>query len=199
MTNKLLIIGCGGHSKSLIDLINSVKEWEIKGLIGKKEEENKIILGYKVIGNDNDLKNLSKEVSNLILGIGQIGLSKKRQEIINKIKLFKFNYPIIKSKHSVVSINSLIGCGTTIGHGAIINADSKIGEHCIINSSSLIEHDVTIGNFCHISTGAILNGNVKLGNGSFIGSGAIIREGLEIPSNTVISAGKVIMGWPQIN
>jgi len=194
--NDLIIIGCGGHSKSIIDLINSSREWKIKGLIGKSCEKNKDILGYKVIGDDKDLQKLSKKVNNLVIGIGQIGLPKKRQEIFKKLIKYNFNYPIIKSSFAIVSSNTSIGCGTTIGHGAVVNANVNIGEQTIINSSALIEHDVRIGNFCHISTGAIINGNVKIGDKSFIGSGAIIREGLEIPSNTIISAGKVIMGWP---
>ena len=144
-----------------------------------KSWKNKLILGNKVIGNDKDLEKISKKVNNLIIGIGQIGLPKKRQEIFKEIIKYNFNYPIIKSSFSMVSLNTSIGCGTTIGHGAIVNANVKIGNQCIINSSALIEHDVEIGNFCHISTGAIINGNVKIGDESFIGSGAIIREGSE--------------------
>ena len=193
---EVIILGCGGHAKSVIDIILSNNDWKIKGLIGKKEELNKSVLNYKVIGTDDDLEEISHYISELILGIGQIGTSRKRQEIVKDIEKYNFNFPSIKSKYSIVSLNSSIGEGTTVGHGAIINADSNIGSHCIINSSALIEHDVEINNFCHISTGAVINGNVIIGEGSFIGSGAIIREGLKIPRNSVISAGKVVMGWP---
>ena len=196
---EVIILGCGGHAKSVIDIILSNNDWEIKGLIGKKDELNKSVLNYKVIGTDDDLKEISKDIYELILGIGQIGSSKKRQEIVKDIEKYNFNFPTIKSNYSIVSLNSSIGEGTTIGHGAIVNADANIGRHCIINSSALIEHEVEINNFCHVSTGAVINGNVIIGEGSFIGSGAIIREGIKIPPNSIISAGRLVMGWPLNN
>ena len=90
-----------------------------------------------------------------------------------------------------------LGPGTTVGHGAIVNAELLLVIHCVINTNSSIEHDVQIGNYCHISTGVLVNGGVSLVV-DFIGSGAMIRDGLTFPPSTIISAGKRIMGWPLI-
>ena len=38
---NLIIFGCGGHAKSVIDIVESTKEWQIKGLISEKEYDNK--------------------------------------------------------------------------------------------------------------------------------------------------------------
>ncbi len=194
--DKIIIIGCGGHARSIIDLIESSKEWEIKGLVGQPNEINNSLLGYKIFDTENNLEKISKKFSNAVIGVGQIGLPSKRIEIVNKLKNNNFQLPIIKSKFSVLSKHSFVEEGTTIGHGAIVNANVKIGKYCIINSASLIEHDSRVGDFCHISTGVIINGNVEIGSGSFIGSGTIIREGIKLPPNTIISAGKRIMGLP---
>ncbi len=191
----ILIIGCGGHAKSIIEIINK-EEWNIVGIIGQENEKNRKILNYKVIGTDNDIELLRKKYSFVFVAIGQIGSSNKRRSIIKNMKNYRFSFPIIKSKYSIVSSDVTINSGTSIGHGVIINPGAKIDDHCIINTKSLLEHDVEIGKYCHISTGVIINGGVKIGNNSFIGSGAIIREGLEIPPNSVISAGKRVMGWP---
>ena len=37
MVQNLIIFGCGGHAKSVIDIVESTKEWQIKGLISEKE------------------------------------------------------------------------------------------------------------------------------------------------------------------
>ena len=50
----LLIVGCGGHSKSIIEIINK-EEWNIVGLIGKDSEQKRIVGDYEVIGTDKDL------------------------------------------------------------------------------------------------------------------------------------------------
>ena len=194
--NKIIIIGCGGHARSIIDIIESSNEWEIEGLVGQQNEINHSLLGYKIFDTADNLQKISKKYSNAVIGVGQIGLPSKRIEIVNKLKDNNFNLPIIKSKFSVLSKHSFVEEGTTIGHGAIVNANVKIGKYCIINSASLIEHDSRIGDFCHISTGVIINGNVEIGSGSFIGSGTIIREGIKLPPSTIISAGKRIMGLP---
>lgn len=194
--NNLIIFGSGGHAKSLIDIVESRKEWKIKGIISEKDNNNKAISGYPIIGSDENLETLSSQITNALIGIGQIGIDDRRKNLLKRISNFRFNFPIIKSKYAIVSNRAIINEGTTIGHGAIINTSSQVGKHCIINSAALIEHGVKIGNFCHISTGAIINGDVTIGDDSFIGSGVIIREGLILPPKTIVSAGKRLMGWP---
>jgi sugar O-acyltransferase (sialic acid O-acetyltransferase NeuD family) len=193
---RILLIGCGGHAKSIIDILENNSDWKLFGLIGLKNEVGKKVLDFPIVGNDNDLPKFRKEFDYAFLSIGQIGLSKKRKMMANYLEELNYTFPTLKSKFSIVSKYSSIDYGTLICHNSIINSNTKIGKHCIINSKSLIEHDVVIGDFCHVSTGAIVNGGVSIGEGSFIGSGSIIREGVIIPPNTIISAGKRIMGWP---
>lgn len=195
MTN-LLLIGCGGHARSVIDLVESTGKWKLIGLIGYPEQVGSLILGYRVIGSDADLVKLRDSCGHALLAVGQIGAASQRLVLAKSLEQFGFESPTIISPHAVVSNHAKVGFGTTIGHNVIVNSAAEVGIHCIINSAALIEHDVVIGDHCHISTGALINGGVNIGNGSFVGSGAMLREGLVIPPNTVISAGKRVMGWP---
>lgn len=192
----LIVIGCGGHAISVIDIAESTDRWEIIGLIGQRNEVGKKIMNYEVIGTDEDLKNIRSKTKNILLGIGQIKNPKKRIEIIEKLKNLEFNTPTIISKNAYVSKNATIKEGCSVGHFSVINSGAKVGSFCILNSKCLVEHNSKIGDLCHISTGVIINGDVSIGNKSFLGSGCIIREGLSIPDNIVIGAGKRIMGWP---
>ena len=192
----LLLIGCGGHARSLIDIIESAAEWRIHGLVGLPEQVGCRVLGYSVIGCDADLPALRAECPAAVLAIGQLSDPGPRQRLSADLVKLGFQCPVLISAHAVVSQHAQVGPGTTIGHGVILNAGSVVGAHCILNSRALIEHDVQIGDYCHISTGALVNGAVCVGSGSFIGSGAMLREGLELPPLTVISAGTRLMGWP---
>ena len=192
----LLLIGCGGHARSLLELVESTKEWQIQGLVGLREQVGSRVLGYPVIGCDDDLSGLRDQYSAAVLAIGQIADSTPRVRLAKKLEQFGFQFPVLISPHAVVSRHSQLGPGTTVGHGAIVNAGSVVGDHCIINTRSLVEHDVQIGHYCHLSTGVLVNGGVQVGSNSFIGSGVMIREGLILPRFTVISAGKRVMGWP---
>ena len=196
MDNSLLLIGCGGHAKSIIDIIESDNKWNLLGLIGTSEDLGKVVVDYPVLGTDSDLAILRQDCSNAFISIGQMGKNQSRKKIYQTLNELNFNIPILKSKYAIVSSRCEIDHGTSVGHGCVINSSVKIGKNCIINSKALIEHDVIIGDFCHVSTGSLINGGVRIGSGSFIGSGTIIREGIEIPENTIISAGKRIMGFP---
>jgi sugar O-acyltransferase (sialic acid O-acetyltransferase NeuD family) len=192
----LLLIGCGGHARSLIDLIESIGQWHIHGLVGLPEQVGSSVLGYPVIGSDGDLASLLPASSVAVLAIGQLPDPGPRQRLAGQLEQLGFRCPALISPHAFVSRYARLGPGTTVGHGVIVNAAAVVGAHCILNSGALIEHDVQIGDHCHISTGALVNGGVRVGSGSFIGSGAMIREGLELPDQTVIGAGKRVMGWP---
>ncbi len=193
---KIILVGCGGHALSILDIFESQKKWEILGFVGIESDIGKYINGYPVLGTDKDLPYLRKKTNFAFVCVGQIGNFKKRFEIVRKLQDISFEFPYIASKYSIISAFSQIGNGSSIGHGAIVNAGAKVGKHCIINSKALVEHESIIEDFCHISTGVLINGGVRIGKGSFVGSGSIIREGVSIPPYSIISCGKRIMGWP---
>ena len=196
MSEPLLLIGCGGHARSLIDVVESSGRWHVLGLVGLPEQMGEEVLGYPVLGCDQDLSSLHQQCTHALLAVGQIGLSAQRQRLGAELKRLEFTLPVVISGHAHVSRHAQIGAGTSVGHGVIVNAGASVGDYCILNSNSLIEHDAVIGDCCHISTGALVNGGVRIGEGGFIGSGAVLREGLNLPPHTVISAGKRVMGWP---
>tara|TARA_B100000674_G_C37981726_1_gene982828 strand:- start:2681 stop:3280 length:600 start_codon:yes stop_codon:yes gene_type:complete len=196
---NLLLIGCGGHSRSLIELIETTSDWQIFGLVGLPEQVGRTVFGYSVLCCDQDLPAMIAECSSAVLAIGQLTDSTSRVRLANYLQHLGFKFPVLTSPHAIVSRHALLGRGTVVGHGAIVNAGAVVGDHCIINSRALIEHDVKIGNHCHVSTGALVNGGVSVGSESFIGSGAMIRDNLSLPSFTVIGAGKRVMGWPIID
>ena len=195
----VLLIGSGGHARSLIDLIETTGQWRIHGLVGFAEQTGDNVLGYKVIGCDEDLIKLREVCSAAVLALGQLPNPEPRQRLAAYLEKLDFQLPVLISPKAIVSRHAQIDAGTTIGHGVIVNAAVKVGKYCTLNSSSLLEHDVYVGDHCHISTGALVNGDVHIGAGSFIGSGSLIREGLKLPPQSVISAGKRVMGWPLRN
>lgn len=196
MKEALLLIGCGGHAKSIIDLIEAKNDFNIYGLIGLESNRGIKINDYGVIGADKDLDQLRKECDKAFVAIGHFGNTYKRRIITKMIKSYNYRLPTIISPYCTISKRAAIGYGTSIGHGCVLNSGVVVENSCIINSKALIEHDSVIGEHSHVSTGVIINGNVEIGSDCFIGSGCIIREGLKFPDGTIISAGTRVMGWP---
>jgi len=181
---NIVIIGCGGHSNSCIEILESEKKFSIYGFVCKDKKRN--YSGYKILGDDKILKSLKKKCKNALIGIGQIKNYKKRLALFNLLKKEGYNLPTVISKYSLVSKKSKIFEGTIIMKGAIINKNVEIGKNCIINTGAIIEHDSKVGSNCHVSTGAIINGGSKVGNNCFIGSGSVVSENVKIPNNQII-------------
>ena len=189
---KIILIGGGGHCKSVIDVIEQEKKYKIYGIIDKPEFLGTKILKYKVIGNDLDLKSFAKEVKNALITVGQIKSAKLRIKLFKLAKKAGFILPTVISPNSYVSKYSKIGNGSIVMHQAIVNANTSIGDNCIINSKALIEHDCSISNHCHISTNATINGGVKIGSKCFIGSNVTTKNNIKIKENSFIKAGTII-------
>ncbi len=189
---SLLLIGGGGHCRSCIDVIEASETYQIAGVVEPNASSGQI-LGHPIIGSDDDLPRLLDDTKSALITVGQIKSPERRISLFGLLKKLGARLPVIISPIAYCSKRAVVGEGSTIMHGAIINAGAQIGDNCIVNSQALVDHDVEIDDYCHISTGARVNGSVVIGKGSFVGSGAVIREGVKIGENVIIGAGLVVL------
>ena len=191
---KIILIGGGGHCHSCIDVIESSGSYNIAGIVeqpGKNKENS--ILGYQIIGYDNDLAILRKHFDYALVTVGQIGSGIVRQKLFKYLKELDFILPVIISPLAYVSKHAAIGEGTIIMHQVIVNAGAHIGNNCILNTKCLIEHDTVVGDNTHISTAAVLNGDSTIGSRCFVGSNATIVNGAKLPDDYFFKAGSLII------
>ena len=193
MKPKLILIGGGGHCKSCIDVIEQENKFIIAGIVDINTSIREL-LGYPLLGHDNDLAKLKLHYDYALITIGQIKTPAIRIRLFDYIKSLGFKLPAIISARAYVSKYAKIGNGTIVMHDALINAGAIVGDNCIINTKSLIEHDVVIENNCHISTGAIINGGVIVRQGSFVGSNAVTKESVKTHEKDSIKAGSLFKG-----
>lgn len=173
---KILLIGGGGHCRSMIDVLEHESRFEIAGIVDLPEQLGKEVLGYRVIATDEQLAELKQDYDYALVTLGQIKTSKPRQILYHQLKQLGYHLPTIISPLAYISKHAQIGEGSVIMHQALVNANAKIGNNCIINTKSLIEHDVIIHDHCHISTAAIINGGVVVKENTFIGSNSVSVE-----------------------
>lgn len=172
----ILLIGGGGHCKSVIDVIEQENRYKIAGIIDKKELLGSDVLGYKVIASDEELVTLREKFSYAIITVGHIKSNEARVKLYAYLKTLNFQIPSIISPLAYVSKHAKVDEGSVVMHHALINPHAKIGKNCIINSKALIEHDTIIEDNVHISTGAIVNGGSIIKENTFFGSSAVIKE-----------------------
>lgn len=97
-----------------------------------------------------------------------------------------------------VSEGSIIGNGTDIQYGAIIEGNAIIGDNCFIGYHSVIRPNVLIGTntdircLCYIAEGVQIGSNVKIFQFSNIGSGTIVEDRVYMGPRVLITNTKRI-------
>lgn len=191
MKRPLILIGGGGHCKSVIEVAESAG-YEIKGILDMPDEVGKEVLpGHKVIGTDDEIPQYVEECD-FIITVGFIKNPALRIKLYNKVKAAGGRLATIIASTAHVSKYAELGEGIAIMHHAFVNAGAKIGDNCIINTFVNIEHDAEVGNQCHISTGTMVNGECKIGEHCFIGSQSVCANCIEIASDIIVGAGSVV-------
>lgn len=187
---NLILIGGGGHCKSVIDVAESAG-YNILGILDMPEDIGKSVLDYKVIGTDDDIPQFIDKAE-FIITVGFIKNPDIRMRIFDKVREAGGKLATVISSTAHVSRYASIGKGTVVMHQAVVNAGARIGENCIINTFCNIEHDAVIGDQCHISTGTMVNGDCKVGKMCFIGSQSVLANGISICDDVIVGAGSLV-------
>lgn len=176
----MYLFGASGHGMVVAEIAEE-NGFEIEAVIDE-DPSKKQLLDYRVIQTLPDCR------PEMLISIGNNHNRKKIAECYPN-----FKYISLVHKSAQISKRAVIGEGTVVMAGAVVNSETKIGKHCIINSNSVIEHECKIGDYVHVSPGAALAGNVSVGEGSQIGIGASVIQGIKIGKWCIIGAGAVII------
>lgn len=187
---NLILVGGGGHCKSVIDVAESAG-YNILGILDMPEEVGKTVLGYKVVGTDDDIPQYVGKAE-FVITVGFIKNPTIRIRIFDRIKSAGGRLATIVASTARVSKYAEVGEGTVVMHHAFVNAGAKIGRNCIINTFSNIEHDVHVGDQCHISTGSMVNGDCKIGERVFLGSQSVLANGISVGDDIIVGAGALV-------
>jgi len=182
----IIIIGAGGHGKVVLSTLIALGK-KIAGFVDDNPSLlNHEILGYKVLGNTTLLANRLEQTA--IFGIGNNKLRKKISSIYPYLV-----WEIAIHPRAYVHESVLIGEGTVVFAGAVIQPDTIVGKHVIINTASSIDHDCHIKDFSHIAPKVGLAGHVKINEGCFLGIGCSIIPSIHIGQWTNIAAGSTVV------
>lgn len=186
-TKQLKIVGCGGHSKVVLDAL-SLQDCLFQISLC---DSNKDLLGKEVQGFfiDSTMESLANHSGLIHLAIGSNQARRNIIQLMNsETSLFTILHPA-----AVVSRTSYIDDGAFIAARSILGPESYIGKACIINHGAVIDHEVTVGECSHIAPNSTLGGRVTIGKGVLVGSGAVILPGITVGDGAVIAAGAVVL------
>lgn len=188
----IILIGFGGHAKSVIDTIEANNEFNIIGYTDI--EDRGLYHGYSWLGNDDSLNEYyEKGVRYCFICMGFMGKGRIIDTLYDKVKNIGYVLPVIIDKSAVIGKSVQIGEGSYIGKLSVINADSRIGRMCIINTGVIVEHENLINDFTHVAVGATLCGRVTIGAHCLVGANSTVIQNVSIENEVIIGSGSVVL------
>ncbi len=185
----IIIVGYGGHAKSVADCIERQKKYRIVGYTDFKKNDS----SYMYLGSDEVLEEIyNNGITKAVVGIGYMGKGDLRKKIYTKLKKIGYSLPVIKDPTAIISDTAQLSEGVFVGKGAIINVEAVVEKMSIINTRALIEHECYVGEFSHIAVGAVLCGQVKIGESCLVGANSTIIQQRKIASYSIVSAGVTV-------
>ena len=188
---EIVILGFGGHAKSVADSIRRAGQFSIAGYTDLRPSDSP----YEYLGTDDVLERLyASGIRSAVLGMGFMGKSSPRDSLTEMARKIGFRFPAIVDPSAQIARDAVVGEGAFIGKNAVLNAESSAGDFSIVNTGAIVEHESVVGAHSHIAVGAILCGGVRVGCRTLIGAGAVILQGLQVGNGCIVGAGSIVLG-----
>ena len=207
---SILVYGGGGHGKALIDLLRSLGNYRIVGILDDGLPPGSI-MDVPVLGGGEMLPELYAQGIHLAINaVGGIGNAAVRVKVFHRLADAGFACPAVVHPSAVVEPSASLSPGVQVFAHAYIGSQARIGFGGIVNTGAIVSHDCQIGSYANLSPGAILAGEVQVGEGVLIGMGATVNLQVrigerarigngatvksDVPAGGVVRAGSV---WPE--
>ncbi|MCM3673364.1 acetyltransferase [Peribacillus simplex] len=185
---NLLILGAGGHGKVVSEIAILKKFWENIAFLDDRENINEV-LNISVIGKFDEYNSFKNKYQYAFVAIGD---NKLRLKWMERLSREGFIMPTLVHPFSSISKTSILGEGTVVMAGAVINSDTRVGRGCIINTSASIDHDCSLQDGVHISPGVNIGGTVSIDKCTWACIGSSVINNINVGSNVVLAAGAVV-------
>ena len=191
---RIAVIGCSAHARVVVDILEQNPEYHVVGLLDSHRGVTEEVLGYRVLGSDEDLPALvdARICDSVFVAIGDNWV---RGQVVERIKRSTPGVRFITAIHpfSQISKNVVIGEGTVIMPGVVVNTGCRIAEFCILNTSSSLDHDSVMEPFSSLAPRAVTGGTVTIGTYTAVAIGAVVSHAIRIGKHTVVGAGATVV------
>ncbi|MCT4655716.1 MAG: acetyltransferase [Cohaesibacter sp.] len=190
--HQILIFGGKFKAKIMVELIREHNLGSIAAIYDPNLDHLDFDTDVPFINSPGPLLEILPNCSHVVPGIGgEHGLARYMcAQYFNQVGLKSLN---IIHHRACVETQTMLGVGSQIMAGAVLNKFSSLGDHCILNTNAVVDHDCTLGNGVHIMGGAAVAGNVSIGDFATVGTNATLLPGLTIGKGAYIGAGAVVL------
>ena len=181
----LVVVGSGGHASVVVDAAKLMNAWT-SIVVLDQQMDGKALKVDALYANRKDYLNQAE----FIVAVGN---NNDRLRLLEELMSEGASIATVIHPSAVIATSAIVGAGSCVLAGAIVNPFVKVGKGVIINTKASVDHHGVIGEYTHVAPGATLAGEVRLGSMGFVGTGATISNQINITSNVIIGAGGVVI------
>lgn len=189
MIKKIVVVGAGGHGKSVADLLLLQKEYELVGFLDDAYPEVLDVWGFPVLGkvSADTLASLQENVGYVVVAIGNNEL---RETILKLIEALGLALPNIVHPNAFVSPRAILGKGCVVMANAVIGSEARLGDGVIINAGAIVDHHAAVDDFGHLGVNASMAGGTHLGRSAWAQAGVSLGYGVSISAKQILNPGE---------
>jgi sugar O-acyltransferase (sialic acid O-acetyltransferase NeuD family) len=185
---RIALIGAGGHAKVVCSIARRLG-YEVLGYYDDGRAPGTMMLGAPVLGTVEQARQAPDDCW-LHVSLGQ---NQRRAEVFLRLLSWGRAVATLIDPSAVLDETVVVGEGTVIMPGVVVNVDSRIGRNCILNTCCSLDHDGVLGDHVHLCPGTHLAGSVTVGEGAMLGTGVSVIPGCSIGARTTVGAGSVVL------
>lgn len=188
MAMRLLIVGAGGHGRSLAEAARMSGRFELAGFVDDGVAPPAQVMGLPVVGPSTALAHY-RDLADL--AIVAVGNNKARENLHALLRSAGFTLATVIHPGAMVSPSAVLGAGCAIMAGAIVGTEATLGEGAIVNCGAVADHHCRVEDFGHLGVNASMAGGSVLGRGAWMQAGSAMGYHASLPPGTVLGPGEV--------
>lgn len=183
MKKRLIILGAGGHGRSVADMVLAREEFDLIGFLDDASPELQSVWNIPVLGAIGSAPEWRSAAEYAFVAIGN---NAARESFCIMLRAAGFSLPTLIHPQAIVSSRAVIGEATAIMAGSIVGTEAELGEGVIVNAGAVVDHHAQVEDYAHLGVGAMMAGGTCLGRSAWMQAGAALGYGVRIPEGTVL-------------
>lgn len=198
MTKDVIIIGLGGYSANLVDIMrddnaaSGQERWRPIGILDDEPSRcGTQYYGLPVLGPLNAAPQFADAY--FINAIGSTKSAVNKPRLIQDTKVPEDRFITLRHPSAWVSPSARIGAGTAITQGCVVMAEATLGIHVKTLPLATVSYGTSIGDYTTVAGGVVVAANVRIGRCGYIGANACVRELVKIGDNVIVGMGAIVV------
>ncbi len=187
MSMRVIVIGAGGHGRSVAEAIMLLGRDELVGFVDDGAGANAKVWTYPILARTDLLHTLRAHADAMVVAIGNNAV---REKLHVRVQDAGFELPSVIHPMAFVSPTAIVGAGCAVMAGAVIGTEAQLGEGVIVNCGATVDHHCMVNAFGHLGVNACMAGGSVLGHRAWMQAGSALGYGVQVESGVVLAPGE---------